>query len=149
VNNLVSTANGTLPGPSLPSGATVTAAEMNTLADIVASCVNSTGGSANGTVSDGTACGNLFALTNNSSGTAPTDTIMALLNIARNPSQNVVALNALVAPTSPFQPTVIMASTGAWTLAVTYPGPGGAPRRPGSRSASRAISGSRTARPTP
>jgi hypothetical protein len=124
VNNLVSTSSGTLPGPSLPSGAVVPTAEINTLADIVASCINSTGGSAAGTVSDGTTCGNLFALSNNSSATAPTDTITALLNIARNPSHNVVALNGLVAPKSPFQPTVIIPSAGAWTLAVTYPGPG-------------------------
>lgn len=124
VNNLVSTSNGTVPGPSLPKGAVAPTAEMNTLADIIATCVNSTGGVATGTVSDGSSCGNLFALTNNTSGVAPTDTITALLNIARNPSQNAYALSILPVPTSPFQPTVTMTSSGAWTLAITYLGPG-------------------------
>jgi len=124
VNNLVSTSGGSVPGPSLPSGAVVPTAEMNTLADIIATCINSTGGTATGTVSDGSNCGNLFALANNASGVAPTDTITALLNIARNPSQNAYALSVLAMPASPYEPTVTMSATGAWTLAITYPGPG-------------------------
>jgi hypothetical protein len=67
-------------------------AELNTLADIIAACVNSTGGSAPSGISDGSLCRNLFALTPNSSNGYLTDTVTALLNIARNPSQNVTAL---------------------------------------------------------
>jgi hypothetical protein len=124
VNNLISNASGGFPAPSLPIGAVAPTAEMNTLADIIATCVNSTGGSATGTVSDGSPCGNLFALTDNASGVAPTDTITATLNIARNPGQNAGLLSNLAIPASPYQPTVTMPSTGAWTLAITYPGPG-------------------------
>ncbi|MGD0404052.1 MAG: hypothetical protein ABSB66_12745 [Candidatus Acidiferrales bacterium] len=56
VNELVDTTAGTIPGPALPAGDSVTATALNTLGDILAACVETAGGVAG----DGSACGNLF-----------------------------------------------------------------------------------------
>jgi trimeric autotransporter adhesin len=104
-NQLVDTTTGTSPGTSIPSGDTVPTAELNTLADILSACINSTGG----TAGDGSLCGQLFSLTTISPSPAPTNTIAAMLNIANNPTLNTSALYALVPPTPPFQPTLTSA----------------------------------------
>jgi hypothetical protein len=101
---LVDTTTGTSPG-NVPSGYTVPSTELNTLADILSACINSTGGSAG----DGSLCGQLFSLTTLSPTPAPTNTIAAMLNIATNPTQNTSALFALTPPTPPFQPTLTSA----------------------------------------
>lgn len=98
----VNTATGTAPGVGVPTGATVPVTELNTLADIVASCVNSSGGVAG----DGSACGNLFALTTPAGGAAPADTVMALLDMMENPALNTSGLFGLAPAESPFQPTL-------------------------------------------
>jgi hypothetical protein len=118
VNNLVNTANGSAPGPSLPPGATAPTAELNTLADILAPCVNS-----NGLTGE---CGTLFRdATPPNGGSAPTNTIDAALDIAQNPGNNVSALYALVTPTAPFQPTLSPApAPNDWTVAINYTGNG-------------------------
>ncbi len=70
VNQLVNTGSGTTPGPTLPSSAVVPVAQINTVADILAACVNSTGaGSGLGP------CDILFRNTPSVGGVAPTDTI--------------------------------------------------------------------------
>lgn len=114
VNNLVNINSGTLSGPTLPANAVLPASELNTLADILASCVNSGGGLSN----DGSICGSLFQYTTPSGGLAPTDTIAAALNIARNPSRNVTSLIDLSTPSSPFQPT--LASASDFTVSIKY-----------------------------
>ena len=81
---------------------------INTLGDIVAACVNSTGGVAG----DNSPCGNLFALTTPQNGTAPTDTVGALLDLADNPSLNTTGLFALSSANGPFQPQLPSAPTG-------------------------------------
>lgn len=117
VNELVNTSSGTLNGPALPTGASIPSNELNTLADILASCINTSGG---GTAGDGSACGNLFALAVSFSGVKPTDVVTAALNIAHNPALNVVALNKLADATAPFQP-ILSAPPSAWTIAIQYP----------------------------
>jgi len=117
VNKLVNTATGSAPGPMLPAGATLPTAELNSLANILAACVNSSGG----TAGDHSLCGNLFSLAVASNGTAPTDTLTAALNIAHNPAQNVPQLNLLSSPLPPFQPTLPNAPT-SWTIAIRYGG---------------------------
>ena len=57
VNELVDTTKGTTPGPALPANESVTVTTLNTLADILAACVQTAGGVAG----DGSACGNLLA----------------------------------------------------------------------------------------
>ena len=104
-NQFVNTTTGLAPGTGIPAGYTDPIAQLNTLADIVSACINSTGGAAG----DGSLCGQLFTLTTISPNPAPTNTIAALLNLANNPTQNTAALFALTPPTPPFQPTLTAA----------------------------------------
>src|ERR1700722_10316748 len=119
---MVTTANGTVSGPTLPAGATLPTTEINTLGDILEQCINS-GGGARG---DGSPCGNLFALAPNAAGTVyPTDTITAAMNIAQNPGRNVAALNQLRSTNPVFQPALnVNSPPSAWTIAITYTGGG-------------------------
>jgi len=107
---------GQTPG-NAPAIATVPAIEINTLGDVVSSCVNS-----NGSLSLNAPCGRLFKAATPTAGTAPTDTFQALLNIARNPSQNVGSIFKTVPPNGPYQPTLKTVPTD-WTLGITYAAP--------------------------
>jgi hypothetical protein len=91
----LSTGNAWATPPSNSSGA-APAATVYTLANILASCVNT-----NGTVSSGppaTPCYTLLtsALSGGTTGTQPTDTATAAINIAHYPGSNVAALWGLV-----------------------------------------------------
>lgn len=115
VNNLVNTSNGFAPGPSLPTGATAPTTELNTLADVLAPCVNSNGVSGE--------CTALFMAATPSGKSAPANTIDAMLDIAQNPAQNMSALFSLVTGTAPFQPT-LSAAPNDWTVDIKYIGGG-------------------------
>ena len=111
----VNTATGTAPGLNVPAGTTVPVAQLNTLADILSSCVNSAGGVAG----DGSVCGTLFAAATPNGGTAPVEVIGAGLNIANNPTGNVSAILGLApAIGAPFQPT-LAAAPADWTVNLT------------------------------
>jgi hypothetical protein len=99
-SELVNTATGQAPGTNVPAGMAVPATLMNTLANVVAACVNSAGGISG----DGSACGSLFALTTPSGGSHPTDTVKAMLYLAQNPALNTPGLFNLITPAAPFQP---------------------------------------------
>ena len=89
--------------------------EINTLADILAACINSTGQTS-------TPCVTL--LTNAKNGnTAPTDTATAAINIAHNPVANLDALYGLWTPSAPFQPSLTGEPTD-FTVAIAYSGSG-------------------------
>ncbi|MGD0798108.1 MAG: hypothetical protein ABR910_10325 [Acidobacteriaceae bacterium] len=122
INQLVATANGTLPGPTLPAGATLPTTEINTLGDILEQCINSGGG----TAGDSSNCGNLFELAPNAGGTVyPADTITAAMNIAQSPGRNVANLNKLRSSSPVFQPALnVNSPPSAWTIAITYVGGG-------------------------
>jgi len=122
INELVTTSNGTVSGPSLPTSATLPATEINTIADILEQCINSGGG----THGDSSNCGNLFQLAPNAAGTIyPTDTITAALNIAQNPGRNVANLNKLRSASPVFEPALdVNSPPTAWTIAITYTGGG-------------------------
>jgi hypothetical protein len=122
INQVVTTANGTVPGPALPTGATLPVAAVNTLGEILLQCVNSAGG----TAGDGSACGSLFALAPNAAGTVyPTNTIIAAMNIAQSPGRNVSAINSLRSGTPQFTPVLSVNSPpNDWTIAITYTGGG-------------------------
>jgi len=109
-----STGAGSSPGSNVPSGYAVPTQEINTLANIIATCVNSRGG----TAGDGSACGLLFTYATPTAGVAPTDTATALLDILNNPSSNISSLFNLPAPSAPFQPSLITAPSN-WTVALT------------------------------
>jgi streptogramin lyase len=107
-NLLVDSGLGTPPTP--PAGMTLPATRLNTLADILAACVNTTGASSTG-------CTSLFTATGAS------ETIGAGLAIAKNAgSANLTALYSLAVPASPFVPT-LTAQPSDFTLAVNYTGP--------------------------
>jgi hypothetical protein len=115
VNELVSTSSGALPGPSLPSGAVLPVAAMNTIADALAACINSSGGVSG----DGTSCGTLFASTIGFPFSGNADTVSATLFIAQNPGINVAATFAVVTSAPPFQPTLPSVPMD-WALAIQY-----------------------------
>jgi hypothetical protein len=94
-------------------------AEINTLGNLLSSCVNSGGG----TAGDGSACGNLFTAT--TVGTAvPTDTFQAALSMAHHPGNNVGTLYGYSAvPSAPFSP-VLATTPNDWTIALNFIGGG-------------------------
>jgi len=95
------TSTGESPGVNLPANFSVPVAQINTIADLIAACINSPGGVSG----DTSVCGTIFALTLPSGGVTSTNTIAALLNLANNPTLNTAALYNLIPPVSPFQPT--------------------------------------------
>ncbi len=110
INNLSDLGSGTALTQNLAGNGVVPQAEINSLANLLVTCVNS----------DGTAgCAPLFTNATGPNGTAPTDTITAALNIAKNPGANVAALYAASLTTAPFQPA-LTAAPNDWSLAVTF-----------------------------
>jgi hypothetical protein len=93
VPNLVNTSTGT-PLATTPAGnGTVPQAELNTLADLLSSCVNTNGVS--------TTCAALQAASTPSGGTAPTNILQGIYNIATNPASQVSTLYALARQPAP------------------------------------------------
>jgi hypothetical protein len=115
VNKLVNTATGVSTGSALPTGAVGPSSEINTLADAVSYCINSTGGVAG----DGSACGNLFLWATPPAGSAPTNTIDAVMDIAHYPALNVANIYNSVHDGAPFSPR-LSSAPGDWTMAVVY-----------------------------
>lgn len=102
---LANTTTGTVPGLSVPSGTTVPVTQIYTLADALASCINSAGGVAG----DGSACGILFAAATPPGGMAPTNVVSAGMDLAKNPTLDSSSLFSLVGGKGPFQPTLTSA----------------------------------------
>jgi streptogramin lyase len=118
VNNLISTASGT-PLTTTPAGnGTAPAATIYTLANIIAACVNSTG-------ANGVACPLLAANASSqgSSGTMPTDTATAAINIAHNPGTNVATLYGLIPSTGAPYMGGLTGQPNDFTLGVVYTDP--------------------------
>ena len=114
VNNLVSTSTGAVLTYTPAGNGLVPNPELNTLANILAYCVNSAGG----TAGSNTNCGKLFTDTTVNS-VAPANTLQAALNIALNPVNS--SIFSLVSTSGPFQPT-LSASPNDWSVAVMYGG---------------------------
>jgi hypothetical protein len=115
--NLASISSGQALKTTPAGNGTVPQRTINFLADILSSCVNSTGAAS-------TTCSTLFssAQSAGSSGTTPTDTATTAINIAHNPGANVSTLSALPPAAAPFQPTLINPPSD-FTLAVSFTGP--------------------------
>lgn len=98
---------------------TVPQAELDTLGNILASCVDS----ANTASASSITCSTLFAnatSTGTTSGIKPIDTATAAINMAHNPgTPNVVALFALASGVVPFAPQ-LAATPNDFTVAITY-----------------------------
>jgi hypothetical protein len=114
--SMVSVFTGRSPGTA-PTVANIPSASINTLGDILSSCVNS-----NGNTSLTAPCGRLFAAATPTGGTTPTDTVAAALDIARNPSHSVGSIFSTLVANGPYQPTLTSAP-GDWTLAINYTSP--------------------------
>jgi len=110
--------------PSNPDGV-VPATLLNTIADIVQACVNSTGG----TSGDSSSCGNLFLnttppTTTTTSPITPTNTLQAMINLAKAPTMTasqITALYALSSSSAYFQPNLTTAPHD-FSVAIYYTG---------------------------
>jgi len=112
------TTAGSSPGTSVPAGDSAPIQQINSLANIIATCVNSSGG----TAGDGSSCGNLFVYSTPSGGSAPTDVTAALLNIFNNPNNNILNLLSLISANPLFLPE-ISSPPPNWTVALTTTNP--------------------------
>jgi len=110
---------GRSPGALAPAGSVVESAKLYTLADILASCVNSNGTDTN--------CSGLFTDITPMGGTKPSDTFGAALMMVKNPGYNVANIYMNHIPTSPpfsalsnapndFTMTIRYASQGVFLL---------------------------------
>jgi hypothetical protein len=125
---LVNTTSGAAPGTfsgTFPSAEVVTVpiAEMDSLANSLAACVNISGvsgGAAAAKAGDGTACGKLLtAATPPGSSTSPTEVVGAALNILQYPTNAVAAVYNQGVSGAPFQPTLSSAPAD-WSVPVTF-----------------------------
>ena len=112
-NSLVNASTGTSPGAGIPSTLTVSTGKLNTLANALASCTHSSGGSS---------CSGLFTAAAFGS-TVPGNTLDAALNIAHFPGNNVAAIYALASGSAVFSPA-LSAAPPDWMLHNTITGGG-------------------------
>jgi len=100
-----------------PNGnGTVPQSEIHTLANILANCINSTGPTS-------PACSNLFsdAESAGSTGTEPTDTASAAINIAHYPTNNVTKIFNLSSSTVvPYSPNLGSTAPNDFSISINY-----------------------------
>ena len=82
VPEFINLAQGSSPGKPASTSYFAENSKLYSLSDLLAHCVNSTGGSAG----DSSPCGLLFSMATPPGGTAPTDTMAAAMRIAQNPT---------------------------------------------------------------
>jgi streptogramin lyase len=109
---IANTATGTT--ATLSSNLTTEPGKIYSLADAVASCINSDGT---------TGCTPLFTAATPSGGSAPTNTWDAVVNIVKNPANNVAGVFSAIGPQPPFASTLTKAPND-WTLSLTVTGGG-------------------------
>lgn len=116
MNNLISTPQGFALATTPAGNGVVPQAEINSLANALAACVNSDG--------TGAPCSTLMSAANvTGAGGTPVDTIQAAINIAQNPGTNVAAIYGIATPSAAFQP-VLSAAPSDWTMSIVYSGGG-------------------------
>jgi hypothetical protein len=113
--NLVNALAGSAPGTYFPATGTAPTAKINQVADLLNSCIVSTGAGS-------TACTQLYSLTATTAGT-PSNTLDAATNLAQNPGANVAALYTASLASTAYTP-VLAAAPLDWTLFVNYTGGG-------------------------
>jgi len=111
---LANMTTGTSPGASLPAGLSIPSAKINTLANILSSCTASIGGSG---------CAALMTAAVPTGAEPSANTLDAVFEILRDPTNNVSVLNALL-PAGPAFTPVTTSAVPEWTLAVTWSGGG-------------------------
>jgi hypothetical protein len=108
--------------PNIVNNSTVPQTRIDTLANALNTCTASDGGGN---------CSGLFTAAMPQNGSAPTDTLQAILNVAQNPAlssasnpgNNAATLFTVASSSSAFQP-VLAAAPNDWTLALTFTGAG-------------------------
>jgi len=115
VPEFINSVQGSTPGTATATSYFAEGAKLNSLANALADCVNSAGGSAG----DGSPCGQLFAAATDAGGSAPSDTLTAVLRIAENPKNNVANIYGLALANPPFEPALTTAPTD-WALTLSY-----------------------------
>jgi streptogramin lyase len=116
--NLASVSDGIALAITPAGNGTAPQKTVNLLANILDACIASTGSSS-------ASCSTLFgnALSAGTSGTEPSDTATAAINIAHNPSANVAALYALPTATPPYTP-MLATQPNDLTLSINFTGAG-------------------------
>lgn len=111
-------AYGTTFGTTPIGNGSVPRALINTLANIIASCINSAGPSS-------TPCSTLFATARygGATGVIATETATAAIYMARHPANGVAALFGLTTPQDPFAPALATAPSD-FTIGINYTGSG-------------------------
>jgi hypothetical protein len=112
-NELVDMGRGVSPG-NVPANLIAPTPKLNSLANALSACVDSSGGVAG----DGSICGRLFGLATPPGSSPPTDTAAAAKDIAQNPTIHVSELFDLVQNAAPYTPA-LESSPEDWALALT------------------------------
>jgi hypothetical protein len=112
VANLVNIATGAAPGPSFPATGTAPSPILNALANALNACI----------ASGGSSCAQLYSAAT-VSGTVPSNTLDAALNIARHPAANVAAVFTASTASTAYAPAISPAPSD-WTLFATFGGGG-------------------------
>jgi streptogramin lyase len=122
--NLVNLGSG-LAYTTTPAGnGTVPATIIQTLGDILASCVNSADSTSGTTTTHSAACSSLFSTATSTgmpNGTQPTDTATAAIYIAQHPGANTAALYDDVGNFPPF--TAVNSQPNDFTIAIIFTDP--------------------------
>jgi len=108
---------GTVPSSFLNTNAVFPTAEVNTLADILAACVNSVD-----TITPAAQSSNCQTIFSSAAvgGVAPTNTVQLALNLAQHPTLG-LSLFSQGSAGAPFQPTLgTTTAPTAWTIAISY-----------------------------
>ncbi len=115
VANIEDLATGAALSATPAGNGTVPANTINSLANIMEACVDTIG-------TTGT-CSSLFSAATPPGGTAPTDTLSAMIDIAQNPGHNVAKLYQIAPTPGLFQPT-LSGAPNDWTISIEYTGGG-------------------------
>lgn len=116
--NLADPTAGTSPGTGFPATGKSPAGKINALANLLNTCVAYSGASGSSSP-----CDRLFSQTVPSGSSAPTNTLDAALDLARNPGINVSGLYTQSLSSAAFKPLLASAPTD-WTVWITFSGGG-------------------------
>ncbi len=114
VANLANLKTGTSPGAFFPATGASPAAKINSLANLLNTCT---------TAASSTGCTQLFSATTPPTGSAPSNTLDAVLNVVRNPGTNVAALYTQSTASTAFTPALTKVPSD-WTMFINFSGGG-------------------------
>jgi hypothetical protein len=115
VANIADLAKGTALSTTPAGNGIIPASTINSLANIMEACVDTTGATSS--------CTSLFSAATPPGGTQPTDTLSAMLDIAQNPGHNVATLYQISPSKGLFQPS-LSGTPNDWTISIEYTGGG-------------------------